>query len=382
MGIDHILQQKITDYEGLTFDDILLLPNYTDFKRREVDLTTQLHPKIILRLPVIAAPMDTVCEEKMAIALAANGGLGVIHRNLAIKTQQAMVNEVKKTKPKDEKKAALDDKKRLLAAAGLGVGSDCQERIRALVASEIDLLVIDSGHGHSKFVVDTVLYIKKTYPFLPVMAGNVASYEGAKTLIEAGCDILRVGMGPGSICTTRVVTGMGVPQVTAILETVRACQDRSVAVVADGGIRQIGDIAKAIAAGATAAMLGSLLARFDESPGQTVVLDGKTYKQYRGMGSAAAMKQGSAERYGQSKTTTGRSLIAEGVEGYVEHKGKVSHYLDQIEGSLKSSFYYVGAKTVREFFGKSHFIKISRSGVLENHPHSVIIKNPGDNYTV
>lgn len=231
-------------------------------------------------------------------------------------------------------------------------------------------------------MADAVSYIKKTYPRAVIMAGNIATREGAQALVKAGADILRIGMGPGSICTTRIVTGMGVPQLTAIIEAVKAVQKTNVTIVADGGIKQIGDMAKALAFGAHAVMLGSLLARFDESPGETVTVHGKKFKQYRGMGSVSAMKKGGAERYGQSKTTEEKKLIPEGVEGLVDYKGPVEDYLYQVAGSLKSSLYYIGAKNLSEFFEKSQFIKISNAGLRESHPHSIVVSETGSNYNI
>lgn len=352
--------------DGMTFDDVLLLPGYSDFKRADVDLTTKLHPKLKLRLPVLSSPMDTITEEKMAVALGAAGGMGIIHRNLSVADQALIVSSVKQ--------------KNLLVGAAVGVGADFEARVAALIKALADVLVVDSGHGNTKFVIEAVKTIKKLYPNEIVMAGNVATFDGARRLIAAGADILRVGMGPGSICTTRIITGMGVPQLTAISETVRAAKGTKVTVVADGGIRQIGDMAKAMGYGASAVMVGSLLAGFDQSPGDTVVIAGKTYKQYRGMGSVGAMRQGSAERYGQTKDTSGKKLIAEGVEGLVKYKGPVSEYLDQVAGSLKSSFYYIGARTLPEFQKKARFISITPASMAESHPHNIVMVESGSNY--
>ncbi|MBI5619712.1 IMP dehydrogenase [Candidatus Gottesmanbacteria bacterium] len=357
--------------EGLTFDDVLLLPGYTDFKRADVDLTARLHPTITLKLPIISSPMDTVTESAMARSLALAGGLGIIHRNLTVAGQADMVADIKKEK--------------LLVGAAVGVGSDFEERVKALVNVQTDVLVIDSGHGNTKFMMDAIRFIKKNYPKTALMAGNIATADGAKRLIAAGADILRVGMGPGSICTTRIVTGMGVPQLSAIADATRAARAtkaKRVTIVADGGIRQIGDMAKALAAGAHAVMLGSLLAGFDESPGKTVSLNGKKYKEYRGMGSIASMQKGSAERYGQSAQTKGRKLIAEGVEGLVAYKGAIGEYLDQVAGSLKSSFYYIGAQTLAEFQKKAKFIRITPASMEESHPHSITVVDAGKNYQI
>ncbi len=366
--VSDVVLQKIVPHEALTFDDILLLPGYADFKRQDVDLSTQLCPGIRLKLPVISSPMDTVTEEAMAVALARAGALGVLHRNLSVASQARMVAKIKRLC--------------LPVAAAVGVGEDFDVRVSALVAAGVDLVVVDSGHGHTKFIIDAVKTIKKTYHRLPVMAGNIATFDGAKALISAGTDILRVGMGPGSICTTRIVTGMGVPQISAISAVKRATEGTSVSVVADGGIRQMGDMAKAFAFGADAVMLGSLLARLTEAPGRIVRLKGKRYKEYRGMGSIAAMKKGGAERYGQSRLADTKQLIAEGVEGLVPLNGSAATYLTQIAGSLRSSFYYIGARNILEFFRKSRCIKISNAGLLESHPHSIDIVDTGTNYSL
>lgn len=368
MGVGKVLKNKITSLEGLTFDDILLIPNYANFKRAQVDLTSQLHPRLPLRLPVISAPMDTVTEDKMTEAMGQMGGLGIIHRNLDSDLQAKMILKAKS--------------KKIFAGAAIGAGNGLVERVDKLVKAGVDVIVVDSGHGHTSFIMDATSYIKKKYPKVILMSGNVSTYEGAKALIKVGADILRVGMGPGSICTTRMIAGVGTPQVTAIMETVRATEGTKVTVVADGGIQQIGDIAKALALGARAVMLGSLLARFDESPGQIVQVNGKKYKQYRGMGSVVAMKKGAAERYGQSKEAQSKKLIAEGVEGLVPYKGKVENFLYQIDGSLRSAFYYLGSRDINEFFKKAKFIKASTAGIKESHPHNIIISQAGENYLV
>lgn len=354
--------------DGITFDDVLLLPGYTDFKRADVDLTTTLHPRLTLKLPLLSSPMDTVTEDAMAASLAQAGGLGIIHRNLSIAAQASMIASLKQ--------------KNLPVGGAAGVGKDFEERVAALIKALADIIVIDSGHGDTKFMADAITLIKKNYPGVLVMAGNVATYDGAKHLVDAGVDVLRVGMGPGSICTTRIITGMGVPQLTAITEAVRATGGTKTTVVADGGIKQIGDMAKALGMGAHAIMVGSLLSGFDESPGERVFINNKAYKQYRGMGSVGAMKKGSAERYGQTTDTAGKKLIAEGVEGLVKYKGGVGEYLDQVTGSLKSSFYYIGAKTLDEFHQKARFARITPASMTESHPHGIVVSNAGSNYTV
>lgn len=359
---------KIVASEGITFDDVLLLPNYTDFPREAANLTTTLAPGIELKLPILSSPMDTVTEETMAIAMAQAGGLGVIHRNLNVTAQALMVKNVKA--------------KNLLCAAAIGAGSDMEERVTALVHAGVDLIVVDSGHGHSKHIMDCVRHIKKSHPKLPVMAGNVATFEGARDLIKAGADILRVGVGPGSICTTRVVTGMGVPQISALLDVARACKGKKVTFVADGGIRQMGDMAKALATGASAVMLGGMLAGYDQSPGERVDIDGKPFKQYRGMGSIGAMQKGGAERYGQNAKTDAKKLVAEGVEGLVPFKGDAQDFLYQSAGALRSAFYYLGSKNLSEFHKKAKFVHISSAGMKESHPHTISIVDAGGSYMV
>ncbi len=380
MNKSDIIRDKVVAHKALTFDDVLLLPGYTDFKRSEVSLATVLHPKIRLTLPVLSSPMDTVTEASMAIGMAHFGGLGIIHRNLSVIDQAEAVKAVKAAKVTNTEFAAVDAKGKLLVGAAVGVGADLEERLAALVEAGVDLVVFDSGHGFTSFMIEAVRNCKKTYPELVIMAGNIATYDGARGLMDAGADILRVGMGPGSICTTRIVTGMGVPQLSAVAAVVRATENSSVTVIADGGIKQMGDMAKALAFGAHGVMLGSMLARFDESPGDVVEVQGKKYKQYRGMGSIGAMQKGGAERYGQSKTTEAKKLIAEGVEGLVEYNGKLADYLVQIAGSLKSSYYYIGAKTTQEFFEKARVIKISGAGLRESHPHDVVMTDVGGNY--
>ncbi len=367
--------------EGLTFDDVLLLPNESTFPREQVDLTTHLHPRIVLKLPILSSPMDTVTEVEMANAMAQAGGLGVIHRNLQIEKQAEMIRAVKKAAVIDAVLASKDADGRLLVAAAIGAGADMKERVRALVDAAVDMIVVDSGHGHSSYIADAVRFIKKEYgENVVLMAGNVATADGAKYLMDAGADVLRVGVGPGSICTTRIITGMGVPQLTALLEVARACEKSKVTFVADGGIRQMGDMAKALATGASAVMLGSMLAGHTESPGEAVSVDGREFKQYRGMGSIGAMQKGGAERYGQSMRTEASKLIAEGVEGLVASKGAVGDFLFQCAGSLRSSFYYLGSQTLTEFHQTSRFIRITPASMQESHPHTINIVDSGGNY--
>ena len=372
---------KILQDAGITFDDVLLLPGYTDFSRKDVDLSVSLHPKIMLKMPVVSSPMDTVTEADMAIMMAKNGGLGIIHRNLSIDAQISILRAVKGLSVTNPSSASVDAEANLLVGAAVGVGEDFEERVQKLITNDVDIICIDSGHGNTGIQIEAIQKIKQMAPRMPIMAGNVASAEGAKNLAKAGADVLRVGMGPGSICTTRIITGMGVPQLTAVMEAVKGVEGTNCKVIADGGIRQMGDIAKAIAAGASAVMLGSMLAGFEESPGDKIELNGQMFKKYRGMGSLGAMKKGGAERYGQSTQTADKKLIAEGVEGLVPFKGSGEDFLTQVSGSLKSSFYYIGGQTLEEFQEKAQFIKITPAGLKESHAHTLsTVLNAGANY--
>lgn len=373
--------------EGLTFDDILLLPGYVDFTRSDIDLSTNLTKKLTLRMPLVSSPMDTVTESNMAIALGKLGGIGVIHRSLSVENQ---AKEVAKVKAKG-----------LFAGAAIGTMDGYEKRVKALVAAEVDVIVIDTAHGYTKFVLDVLKHIKKTYPKLEVIAGSIATSEAAEALIKAGADGLRVGMGPGSICTTRVISGMGVPQITAIFETASVAKKHGVPIIADGGIKHSGEIVKALAAGASAVMMGSMFAGTAEAPGEVVeleakhvparfqsILNGKTnrfrFKQYRGMGSLPAMKHGAAiqaEDEFHGKDYKSRSvLVAEGVEGYTPYRGKLQEVVDQLEGGIRSGFFYVGAKNVDELWQKARFTKITQASLGENHPHDVLVTDPGNNY--
>ena len=367
---------------GLTFDDVLLLPGYSKIRRDEIDLTTVLAKNVILPLPLISAPMDTVTESNLALALGRMGGLGIIHRNLPVEKQASEVQKVKKAK--------------VLVGAAIGPGKDLDKRLNALVKAGVDVVVVDSAHGFSKGVIETIILLKNKYPKLTAIGGNIATYEGAKALISAGADILRVGMGPGSICTTRVISGVGVPQITALQETLRAAKPKKIPVIADGGIKSSGDIVKALATGASAVMLGSLFGSCLEAPGKTVTLkkeqvphrflsvfNGKQkamkFKEYRGMGSVAALKAGGASRYGQ-ENYKGKNLIAEGVEGLVPVKGTVAEVVEQLNGGLRSGMYYIGAGNIKELWQKAKFIQITPASWQESHPHSILIVNPGNNY--
>ncbi|MBM2820537.1 MAG: Inositol-5-monophosphate dehydrogenase [Candidatus Berkelbacteria bacterium] len=373
---------------SLTFDDVLLLPGYTDFSREEIDLSCNLTRKIKLEAPLVSAPMDKVTESRLAIALAKSGGIGIIHRNLPIKDQ---VREVLKVKSEH-----------LLVGAAISSQTGFEERTQALIKAKTDVVVIDSAHGFSQYVIDCLRTIKKRYPKTQVIAGNVATYEGARALIGAGADGLRVGMGPGSICSTRVISGMGVHQITAIIETSRAAKNAQVPIIADGGIQYSGCIIKALAAGASSVMMGSLFSQTLEAPGKVVYLDKDNvpsrfksiwnnkkankypFKEYRGMGSIGAMEKGikikSEGEFHNKEYKKTDHLIAEGIEGLVPVKGSVSDLVEQLIGGVKSGFYYVGAKTVSELWQKGQFIQITQASLKESHPHDILITNPGKNY--
>ena len=485
-------------YEGLTFDDVLLLPDYSEVLPKEVSVRTRLTKRLFLNIPILSAAMDTVTEAEMAIAMAREGGLGVIHKNLSIEAQAAMVRKVKRSeagmiqdpvtlpptatledaerlmreyrigglpvvdvygrllglvtnrdlrferdlkrpvtevmtpverlvtarpgttleeaeellrrhkveklplvdesgrlkglitlkdivKRRQYPNAVKDAQGRLLVGAAVGASKDLPERAQALVEAGVDVLVLDSAHGHSKGILEALAYLKETFgERVEVIAGNEATREGARALAERGADAVKVGIGPGSICTTRVVTGVGVPQITAILEAAAGVKDLDVPVIADGGIKYTGDVAKAIAAGAHAVMLGSMLAGTDEAPGEEVLKDGRRYKLYRGMGSLGAMKQGSADRYFQDPEkgeTEAKKLVPEGIEGMVPYKGPVADVLYQIVGGLRSAMGYVGAPDIETFRKKARFVRMTMAGLIESHPHDVVVVKEAPNYS-
>lgn len=474
---------------ALTFDDVILLPQYSDITLAETDLSTTLK-SMSLKIPLISAAMDTVSEYRMAVALAREGGLSVIHRNLSVEAQAGEVEKVKKSQSgmiidpvvldpsapvstameimqkfrisgipiaekgklvgiltnrdlrfitnfdqpvknlmtseglitapegttleeakkilqrhkieklpivderfnirglitiKDIQKAidfpnsALDEQKRLLVAAAVGPGPELMERVDALAAVMVDAIVVDTAHGHSRRVLDAVERIKGGYDTLLVIAGNVATASGTEALIKAGADVVKVGIGPGSICTTRIVAGVGVPQLTAILECVKVARKHDKALIADGGIRYSGDIVKALAAGADAVMVGSIFAGTDESPGEKVIVRGRAFKEYRGMGSEGAMKDGSSDRYGQVGQN---KFVPEGLEGLVPYKGSVRDLVFQLVGGIRAGMGYVGARNLSELRDKARFIKISFSSLKESHAHDVqVTKEPPNYYT-
>lgn len=476
--------------EGLTYDDVLLVPQMASALPRDVVTTTRFCRGVELQAPIVSAAMDTVTESRMAVALAQQGGIGIVHKNLSVDEQVIEVDKVKRSangiivdpvalspndlvghakdlmrthkisglpvvgpndvvvgiltnrdlrfvedrdakvgdvmtsqnlvtaKPgttldearqilrrnKVEKlllvhpdgslaglitmrdirgteefpMAARDSRGRLLVGAAVGVHD--LERVGKLVEAGCDVVVVDTAHGHSANVIDTVKAIKKSCD-IPVVAGNVGSYDGAKALVDAGVDGVKVGIGPGSICTTRVVTGCGVPQLTAVLDAVRACDPADVPVIADGGIRQSGDIVKALAAGAATVMLGSLLAGTEESPGETILYRGRQFKTVRGMGSLGAMERGSADRYAQAEVTEKMKFVPEGVEGMVPYKGHVADYVYQLVGGIRSGMGYCGSRTLKELNEKAKFLRVSPATLRESHPHDIQITKEAPNYS-
>jgi len=479
--------------DAFTFDDVLLEPQYSGVLPSEVDVSTRFTRNIRLNIPISSAAMDTVTESALAIALAQQGGIGVIHKNLSIERQREEVDKVKRSEsgmivdpitlspdqtiaealeimnhyrisglpvvekgnrlvgiltnrdlrfetrktalvrdvmtkknlitvpvgttleqakailqkhrveklPVVDKKftlkglitvkdiqkiikypnAAKDRLGRLRVAAGIGSSGDYLERAAELVKAKVDVLVIDSAHGYSVRVIEAVKKIKKNFPKVDLVAGNIASREAAAALIKAGVDAVKIGMGPGSICTTRIVSGCGVPQVYAIMEAAKACKKANVPLIADGGIKFSGDITKAIAAGADSVMIGSLFAGTEESPGETVLYQGRQFKTYRGMGSLGAMKEGSKDRYGQDQIAVGK-LVPEGIEGRVAYKGPLEGVVNQLVGGLRAGMGYCGAKTFKELQAKAHFLRISPAGLKESHVHDVQITKEAPNYQI
>lgn len=476
--------------EGLTFDDILLVPGRSEVLPSDVDISTQLTRNIKLEIPIMSAGMDTVTETRMAIAIAREGGMGIIHKNMSIEEQANMVDRVKRSehgiitdpfflapdnkiqdaldimehyrisgvpittggklvgiitnrdirfetefdqpiknvmtserlvtapvgttmdqamqilrKYKIEKLPLVDDnfnlmglitikdieknikyphaakdlRGRLLVGAAVGITRDTMERVEALFKAGTDLIVVDTAHGHSVGVLDMVSKIKGQYPHMDLIAGNIATGPAAEDLIKAGADAVKVGIGPGSICTTRVIAGIGVPQITAVMDCAEVAAKHGVPIIADGGIKYSGDISKAIAAGADVVMLGNLLAGTEESPGETVILQGRSYKIYRGMGSLGAMSEGSSDRYFQEDA---RKLVPEGIEGRVPYKGSVSDAIFQLVGGLRAGMGYCGVKDIQEMKTESQFIKITNAGLAESHPHDISITKEAPNYGV
>lgn len=369
--------------KGLTFDDVLLIPAESHVLPNEVKLDTKLASNLQLHIPLISAGMDTVTEGNMAIAMAENGGLGVIHKNLSI---EAQVEEVKKAKGKtvdpNLPHPAVDNQGRLLAAAAVGVTSDTFERAESLLEAGADAIVIDTAHGHSAGVLRKIKEIREHFPNATLIAGNVATGEGTAALFDAGADVVKVGIGPGSICTTRIVAGVGVPQITAIYDAASVAQKYGKKIIADGGIKYSGDVVKALAAGGNAVMLGSMFSGTTEAPGTIFTNEGKQFKSYRGMGSVGAMSQqhGSSDRYFQGGVNEANKLVPEGVEALVPYKGDVSNIIYQIDGGLRAGMGYVGAGTIEELIENSQFVQITNAGLRESHPHDVQMAKEAPNY--
>ena len=356
----------VTIKEALTFDDVLMLPRFSSILPSNTDISLKLSNNINLKVPFLSSAMDTVTESSMAIAIAQEGGIGVIHRNLNIQRQSSEVKKVKN--------------KKLLVGAAVGTNKEDYERAKALIDSGVDLIVIDTAHGHSEKVLKTLSKLKKIKSKIPFCVGNIATGEAAKKLYNSGADIIKVGIGPGSICTTRMVAGIGVPQISAIMDVKKALNKKNIKIISDGGIKFSGDIAKALAAGADAIMMGSIFAGTDESPGKKFKSEGKIFKQYRGMGSIGAMSAGSANRYFQSNFTDKSKFVPEGVEGRVEYKGKVSKIIYQLQGGLRSSMGYIGAKSLKEINKRAKFVKITKAGFYESMVHSVEVTQKSINY--
>ena len=353
--------------ESLTFDDVLLVPQYSNILPSETDISLSLTNKILLKAPFLSSAMDTVTESNMAIAMAKAGGIGIIHRNLNIKKQAKEIYKVKK--------------KKLLVGAAIGTSQrEDLDRAKVLINNGCDLIVIDTAHGHSEKVLRILSNLKKTSKNIPICVGNIATGQAAKKLYNSGADIVKVGIGPGSICTTRMVAGIGVPQISAIMDIKQSLKNKKIKIISDGGIKFSGDIAKALAAGADAIMMGSIFAGTNESPGRKFKAKGKFYKIYRGMGSIGAMSSGSANRYFQKNFKDRSKFVPEGVEGRVEYKGNVSKIIFQLKGGLRSSMGYIGARNLKQISKNAKFIKITKAGFYESMVHSVELTQKTINY--
>ena len=352
--------------EALTFDDVLLVPRYSSILPSETKLNINLGQNLSLKIPFLSSAMDTVTESNMAIAIAQKGGLGIIHRNLSIKDQ---VEEIKKVK-----------NKKLIVGAAVGTSNEDLTRVKSILDAGVDFIVIDTAHGHSEKVIKTLSKIKKIAFKIPICVGNIASGEAATKLYNEGADVLKVGIGPGSICTTRMIAGIGVPQITAVMEVKKSMKNKKIKIISDGGIKFSGDIVKGLAAGADAIMMGSIFAGTDESPGKKFKYKNKFYKSYRGMGSIGAMSSGSSNRYFQKNHKDKSKFVPEGVEARVIYKGAVAGILHQLQGGLRSSMGYIGAKMIKEIQKKTRFIKITKAGFYESMVHSVEMTKKATNY--
>jgi len=349
--------------EALTFDDVTLTPKYSEILPTDVDTSIKLTETLRLKVPLLSSAMDTVTESRMAIAMAKNGGIGVIHRNLNIKDQVLEIRKVKK--------------KKLLVGAAVGAGPKEFKRAEAVIKENIDMIVVDTAHGHTKKVSEIIKFIKRIKNKKTALcAGNIATPEAAKFLLRLGVDIIKVGIGPGSICTTRLVAGIGVPQLSAILNVRNGIKNKKIKIISDGGIKYSGDLAKAFAAGADAVMIGSLFAGTDEAPGKIIKKNGKFFKSFRGMGSVGAMNKGSADRYFQLKQKDKSKYVPEGVEGLSKYKGPVDSIIFKLVGGLRSSMGYLGSKQIKYLRKKPQFVKITKAGFYESMVHNVdVVKN-------
>lgn len=372
---------KILEKDALTFDDVLLVPQYSEITPDMADVSTKLTNTFKMNVPFLSAAMDTVSEHKLVTALALAGGLGVIHKNMSIADQAKEVEMVKNYEFDNEKnkRVLIDKKGRLCVGAAIGVTADIMDRVHALMDAGVDVFVLDSAHGDSKNIINAIKNLRLEYPSMELIAGNVATYEGALDLMKAGASAVKVGMGPGSICTTRIIAGIGVPQLQAVMDCARASKEMNVPIIADGGIKYSGDVVKALAAGANTVMLGGLFATCEEAPGDIYESNGKKYRTYRGMGSIEAMAKGSTDRYFQ---TGHKKFVAEGVQGIVEVKTTVEELVFQLVGGLKAGMGYCGSKDIPTLQEKGTFIKITNNALLESHPHDISIDKGEPNYSV
>lgn len=364
---------------ALTFDDVLLVPAYSEVLPREVSTKARFTRNISLNIPIVSAAMDTVSEKAMAIMLARKGGISVVHKNMSIEAQARQIREVKEYPAEGDKIPCLDAEGRLRVAAGVGITTDVLDRVTALVEARVDAIVLDSAHGDSHGVVEALRKIKAAYPELDTVVGNIATAEAAVRLIEAGADSLKVGIGPGSICTTRIIAGVGVPQISAIYDVAKAAEGSGVPVIADGGLRYSGDIVKALAAGGDSVMIGSMFAGTDEAPGEIFEENGRKFKSYRGMGSVDAMKAGSRDRYFQDGEDSTKKLVPEGVVARVPYKGSVADIIYQLVGGIRSGMGYCGAADI-DALHSARFVRITANGLVENHPHDITITGNTPNY--
>ncbi len=364
--------------EALTFDDLLLIPQYSTILPGEVDISTQLTPRIKLKIPIISIHMDTVTEWQMAVAMAQAGAIGIIHRNCSIDYEVNQVKKVKKNKGKTSK-ATVDKRRFLQTIAAIGAGKEAVRRGKALIKAGVDALAVDVSHGDSKNVIETILALRRQFSGQEIIGGNVATSEGVKHLAKVGVEAIKVGVGNGTICTTRIVAGVGVPQMTALFETVAAAKKCKVGIIADGGIKHSGEVVKALATGAVAVCAGSLFAGCLEAPGKLIKIKGRKYKHYRAMGSVSALSEGkTGNRYSYKRGSVNK--VSQGIEGAVPYKGPVAEVLEQLAGGLRSGMGFLGAGNLNQLYKKAKFLKISQASLAESHPHGVMMLKEEPNY--